>query len=61
MALSIDKKRCPQNHACPIIRICPVGAISQNGYGLPVIDNEKCTECGKCARYCGMHAVYKAS
>ena len=59
MALQIDKKRCPQNHACPIIRIYPVGAISQNGYGLPVIDAEKCTECGKCARYCGMRAVYK--
>jgi len=60
MALFIDKKRCPQNHVCPILPVCPVGAISQDGYGLPVIDDEKCTECGKCTRYCGMRAVYKA-
>jgi ferredoxin len=61
MALVISKYLCPQNHACPILKVCPVGAISQNGYGLPVIDAEKCTECGKCTRYCGMGAVQKAS
>lgn len=60
MALAINKHFCPQNHACPILRICPVGAISQKGYGLPVIDVEKCTECGKCKRYCPMGAVQPA-
>jgi Fe-S-cluster-containing hydrogenase component 2 len=57
MALTINPLACPQNHRCPIIQVCPVGAISQNGYGLPVIDKTKCTECGKCVRYCPMHAV----
>jgi len=59
MALTIDKNRCPQNHRCPLLRVCPVGAITQEGHGLPVINEEKCIECGKCTKYCGMKAVYK--
>lgn len=55
----IDANRCPQNHRCPLIRLCPHGAISQNGFGLPVIDAALCTECGKCARQCGMMAIKK--
>ncbi|NWJ52406.1 MAG: 4Fe-4S binding protein [Bacteroidetes bacterium] len=61
MALYISPNYCPQNHRCPIISVCPVGAISQNGYGLPIIDESKCTECGKCVRYCPMRAVIKNS
>lgn len=57
--LVIDKNLCPQNHKCPMISQCPVGAISQDGFGLPVIDHEKCIECGKCVRICGMGAVHK--
>ena len=53
----IDKNRCPQNHSCPLLRVCPVQAISQKGYGLPVINQEKCIKCGKCIKYCGMGAV----
>lgn len=41
-----------------MIPFCPVGAISQDGFGLPVINDEKCIECGKCARICGMGAVH---
>ncbi len=59
MALFISPRACPQNHPCPIVRICPVGAISQQGNGLPVIDEALCTECGKCTKYCGMRAVIK--
>jgi len=59
MALSISPLACPQNHRCPIIRFCPAGAISQNGFGLPVIDKEKCIECGKCFKRCPMRAVVK--
>ena len=57
MALTISPRFCPQNHKCPIIRVCPVGAITQEGNGLPKIDEEKCIECGKCVRYCAMGAV----
>jgi ferredoxin len=59
MALTISPLACPQNHRCPIITICPVGAISQNGIGLPVIDETKCTECMKCTKFCPMRAVVK--
>lgn len=59
MALTINKARCPQNHRCPMLRVCPVGAISQDGYGLPVIDEEKCIECMKCTKFCPMGAVVK--
>jgi len=57
MALTVNPSACPQNHTCPITVICPAGAISQNGYGLPVIDEDKCIECGKCTMYCPMRAI----
>ncbi len=58
MAIKIISNRCPQNHRCPLLHVCPVDAISQNGVGLPVIDETKCTECGKCVRYCAMGAMH---
>ena len=60
MALAIDPLLCPQTHRCPLIAICPAGAISQKGNSLPAIDPEKCIECGKCVKHCGMQAVHKA-
>jgi ferredoxin len=57
MALTINPSSCPQNHRCPIMQVCPVGAISQDDYRLPVIDESLCTECGKCTKYCPMRAV----
>lgn len=57
MALTISPLACPQNHRCPLMNICPVGAITQDGIGLPVINQEKCIECGKCAKMCPMRAV----
>jgi Fe-S-cluster-containing hydrogenase component 2 len=59
MALTINPLACPQNHQCPIIKVCPEEAISQSGFSLPVIDQSRCTECGKCARFCPMKAVFK--
>jgi len=40
-----------------MLKVCPIGAISQDGNGLPIIDEEQCLECGKCTKYCPMHAV----
>jgi len=57
MSLTINPIACPQNHHCPITNVCPVGAISQEGCGLPVIDDAKCIECGRCEKYCPMQAV----
>ncbi|MEG1498529.1 MAG: 4Fe-4S binding protein [Bacteroidales bacterium] len=59
MAISINKARCPQNHRCPLLNICPTGAIQQNKNELPQIDTKKCIECGKCIKSCAMQAVYK--
>jgi len=60
LSYTISKSLCPQNHPCPIINVCPAGAIMQDGYGLPVIDIKKCTDCGKCTRYCPTGAIRKA-
>ncbi len=57
MMITIDKNRCPQNHICPLVATCPVGAIAQEGVGLPTIDTNKCIACGKCVKMCGMKAM----
>ncbi|MDD5457045.1 MAG: 4Fe-4S binding protein [Candidatus Margulisbacteria bacterium] len=57
MSLSVEVDRCPQNHPCPAIRVCPVGALSQKGFAAPDIDKEKCIDCGKCVRFCPMGAL----
>ncbi|OGI18068.1 MAG: 4Fe-4S ferredoxin [Candidatus Melainabacteria bacterium RIFOXYA2_FULL_32_9] len=55
--LKVDEKRCPQNHSCPAVKVCPTGAIIQIGYDLPVIDQEKCVMCKKCVSFCPMKAI----
>ncbi|MEG1463945.1 MAG: 4Fe-4S binding protein [Mucinivorans sp.] len=57
MAIVIDKEKCPHNHHCPLIGLCPVEAITQHDYDLPVIDSHQCIECGKCVEKCPMKAV----
>ena len=57
MALVIDPLLCPQNHRCPMIPICPAGAISQKGNALPEIDPEKCIKCRECKNGCPKHAI----
>lgn len=57
MTVKVDPHRCPQNHSCPAIRVCPAGAISQKGYGLPVIDAAKCIDCGNCVQFCPKAAL----
>lgn len=57
MSLIVIKEKCPQNHTCPAVAICPVGALSQVGYKAPLIDLEKCIECGQCVDYCPKGAL----
>ena len=38
-------------------RVCPYGAIKMEG-GLPVIDPEKCTACGKCVDACPRKIIF---
>ena len=55
--LIIIQEKCPQNHRCPAINVCPVGALSQNGFNAPQIDYEKCIDCGKCSNFCPKKAL----
>ena len=57
MTLVVNKARCPQNHACPSINVCPVDALKQNGFAAPTVDQEKCIKCGKCVNFCPMRAI----
>ena len=57
MAIVVNKNWCPQNHPCPSIRVCPVGALKQEGFNAPVVDEEKCIDCGKCVKFCPMGAL----
>jgi len=55
--LIVNKQRCPQNHPCPAVQICPVGALTQKGYAAPTVDKDSCISCGKCVKYCPMRAL----
>jgi Fe-S-cluster-containing hydrogenase component 2 len=57
MTLSVKHSRCPQNHPCPSIRVCPSGALTQKGFNAPEVDKDTCTKCGKCVRFCPMGAL----
>ncbi len=55
--LVVLDENCPQNHACPSVKICPVGALTQQGFHSPTVDLEKCIRCGKCVNYCPKKAL----
>lgn len=55
--LVLKKDNCPQNHPCPAVRVCPVGALSQRGFSAPEIDGSKCIKCGKCSAFCPKKAL----
>jgi Fe-S-cluster-containing hydrogenase component 2 len=55
--LIINSNRCPQNHACPSVKVCPVNALSQKGHNAPTVDMEACIKCGKCVKFCPMRAI----
>ena len=57
MSLVVKINRCPQNHPCPSVKVCPLGALSQNRYEAPSVDMDKCIKCGKCVNSCPMGAL----
>jgi Fe-S-cluster-containing hydrogenase component 2 len=57
MAVKIAKHLCPQNHRCPALQVCPVGALTQNGYEAPNINVEACIDCNACVQVCGRSAL----
>lgn len=44
-------------------RVCEFGAITMNEYGLPVVDESKCTACGDCVEICpkGLFSIHPVS
>lgn len=57
MPIRVIAERCPQNHPCPSVRVCPTAALTQEGNKAPVVDEAKCTDCGECAKRCPMRAL----
>ncbi len=55
--LNIIIENCPQNHKCPAVGICPVGALTQKAFEAPTINYEKCIRCGKCSNFCPKKAL----
>ncbi len=55
--LIIKKEQCPQNHSCPAVKVCPVGALTQEKFSAPTINYEKCIRCGKCSNFCPKKAL----
>ena len=55
--LIIIEAYCPQNHRCPSVKICPMGALTQDGFFAPKINYDKCVACGKCADFCPKRAL----
>lgn len=55
--LVVVKDRCPQNHPCPSVRVCPVAALKQEGFKAPTVDNDLCIKCGKCVNFCPKGAL----
>ena len=60
MKIIVNPQKCPQNHSCPSIAVCPKNAITQRDTrSLPTIDDAKCIVCGKCIRFCPKNAFEK--
>jgi len=55
--LVVIKEKCPQNHPCPSVHICPVGALKQRGFHAPTVDFDACIRCGKCIKFCPRKAL----
>lgn len=62
----IQPVKCDQSPFCPVKRICPAKAVTQEkkgglfgflGGSLPKVDEGKCTGCGLCVQYCPHKAV----
>ncbi len=50
--LKVIKEKCPKDHKCPAVKVCPVGALTQKNFEAPEVDLKKCIKCGKCSNFC---------
>lgn len=61
MAVEVIAEKCPQNHPCPAVRVCPVNALLQDRYEAPRVEEDRCIDCGKCVAVCAMGAIQMKS
>ena len=54
--INVISSKCPQNHVCPLVKRCPVKAITQEGFKAPKVDTKKCIKCMYCVNNCGYGA-----
>ena len=52
--ISVGKSGCPQGclRFGDCVSVCKFDALSVSSEGIPVVDEEKCTSCGKCVKIC---------
>lgn len=55
--LVVKTSSCPQNHPCPSVKVCPVGALTQKGFNAPTVNIDTCIKCGKCVKFCPKRAL----
>lgn len=55
---AIHAELCPQDHPCPAVRVCPVGALTQDKQEAPTIHTDICIGCGRCVMTCPKKALY---
>ena len=55
--LLVVQENCPQNHPCPSVPVCHVGALKQSGFHAPTVDPDTCIRCGKCTKFCPRQAL----
>lgn len=60
MTIKVNILLCPQNHSCPAVQVCPVGALAQTAFSAPRVDKSKCIDCIKCVHFCPMGALKAA-
>lgn len=56
-SLVVILEKCPQNHKCASVQVCPVGALTQIEFEAPIVHHDKCIRCGKCVDSCGKKAL----
>lgn len=54
---AVVRERCPQDHPCTCIKLCPVDALFQEGFEAPTVDKDRCIECGACMNSCPYQAL----
>ena len=57
MVVKINVSKCPQDHKCPAVSVCPVGALVQEENNAPTVLTDICIGCGKCSDFCPKKAL----